>query len=88
MESQLATLKSNWNSVLDQLLSEDRIAWLAFFDARLVSLESATLTLSFADSEKFGGQHDFAAVRKPEHIAKLVAAIKSVTNQELTINEV
>lgn len=30
----LAQLKIQWNEVLDQLLEQDRIAWLAFFDAR------------------------------------------------------
>jgi hypothetical protein len=34
---QLAELKNRWNEVLDLLLLEDRIAWIAFFDARLVS---------------------------------------------------
>jgi hypothetical protein len=83
----LADLKSQWNQVLDAVLELDRIAWLAFFDARLVSLENAVLTLAWQDSEKFGGQHDFQAVRKPEHIAKLVQCIKQVTGSELEIRE-
>jgi len=87
MELDLPELKAQWNLVLDLLLAQDRIAWLAFFDARLVTLEDNQLTLSFADSEKFGGQHDFAAVRKPEHISKLVAAIKEVTGEDLVILE-
>ena len=87
MELDLAELKAQWNLVLDLLLAQDRIAWLAFFDARLVTLEGNQLTLSFADSEKFGGQHDFASVRKPEHISKLVAAIKEVTGEDLVILE-
>jgi hypothetical protein len=83
----LLELKAQWNAVLDALLEVDRIAWLAFFDARLVSLEGATLTLAWQDSEKFGGQHDFQSVRKPEHIAKLVDCIASVTGQTLVIVE-
>ena len=83
----LAELKAQWNAVLDAVLEVDRSAWLAFFDARLVSLVGTTLTLAWQDSEKFGGQHDFQAVRKPEHIAKLVACIEDVTGQTLTIVE-
>jgi len=86
-QDELTALKSQWNSVLDKILERDRIAWLAFFDARLASLEGSTLTLSFADSQKFGGDHNFASVRKPEHIAKLIAAIKDVTGAELVILE-
>ena len=86
-EMNLTDLKSQWNQVLDAVLEIDRIAWLAFFDARLVSLEGAVLTLAWQDSEKFGGQHDFQAVRKPEHIAKLVQSIKQVTGSELEIRE-
>ena len=86
-EMNLADLKSQWNQVLDAVLELDRIAWLAFFDARLVSLEGAVLTLAWQDSEKFGGQHDFQAIRKPEHIAKLVQCIKQVTGFELEIRE-
>jgi len=83
----LVQLKADWNAVLDQILAVNRIAWLAFFDARLVSLENSTLTLAWQDSEKFGGQHDFQSVRKPEHIALLVKCIQSETGLILEINE-
>ena len=84
---ELAQLKSEWNAVLDQLLELNRIAWLAFFDARLVSLENSVLTLAWQDSEKFGGQHDFQAVRRPEHIAQLNECITAVTGLNLEIVE-
>ena len=42
---ELLELKSVWNDVLDELEATNRIAWLAFFDARLVSLEEKVLTL-------------------------------------------
>jgi len=84
---ELTSLKSRWNEVLDALLADNRIAWLAFFDARLVSLENSVLTLAWQDSEKFGGQHDFQSVRKPEHVALLVECIKSVTGLSLEIHE-
>ena len=49
----LDQIKSRWNEVLDLLLENNRIIWLAFFDARLVSFENNQLTLDFADSQKF-----------------------------------
>lgn len=84
---QLTDLKARWNEVLDLLLHEDRIAWIAFFDARLVSYENKQLTLDFADSQKFSGPHDFKAVRNPDHTAKLIAAIKQVFGEEPAIIE-
>jgi hypothetical protein len=80
-------LKSQWNAVLDDLLNTDRIAWLAYFDARLVSLDGSKLTLSFADSEKFGGDHNYKSIRKPEHTAKIQSSIKRVTGKELEVVE-
>ncbi|NBY51733.1 MAG: hypothetical protein EBV63_04250 [Actinobacteria bacterium] len=74
----LSTLKSRWNEVLDLLEQENRIAWLAFFDARLVSLDNNNLKLSFVDAEKLSGAHDYAYVRKDSHRAALEAAIKSI----------
>ena len=84
---ELESLKAQWNQVLDYLLDADRIAWLAFFDARLVSLEADTLTINFSDSEKFGGKHDFARARNPKHAALLLEAITSVTGQSLIVVE-
>ena len=84
---ELAQLKNNWNAVLDDLLSVDRVAWLAYFDARLVSLENSQLTLNFADSEKFSGDHNYKSIRKPEHTAKLVASIKKITGADLEVVE-
>ena len=85
--TELTQLKANWNSVLDRVLASNRIAWLAFFDARLVSLENSVLTLAWQDSEKFGGQHDFQSVRNPEHTALLIECIKSETGLSLEIKE-
>ena len=44
---QLSELKGFWNQVLDELEATNRIAWLAFFDARLASLDGGVLTLDF-----------------------------------------
>jgi hypothetical protein len=88
VELTLEQLKEQWNQVLDALLDQDRIAWLAYFDARLVSLENGELTLSFADVSKFGGPHDYKSVRKPEHLAKLRTCIASIAGVDLAIVEV
>jgi hypothetical protein len=50
----LADVRSRWNEVLDLVEKSDRITWMAFFDARLASLEDSVLTLDYSDSAKFG----------------------------------
>jgi hypothetical protein len=86
-EFSLQTLKSSWNQVLDAILEVDRVAWLLWFDARLVKLEGDVLEVSFADSEKFSGDHNFKSARKPEQTAKLVSAILKVTGQKVEVIE-
>jgi hypothetical protein len=83
----LEQLKGCWNEVLDRVLDQDRIAWLAFFDARLVSLTPQALTITFSDVTKFGGEHNFSIARNPKHIAILQSAILEVTATELEIVE-
>ena len=58
--------------------AQNRVAWLAFFDARLVSFDNNTLKLSFVDAEKLSGAHDFSHVRKDSHRAALESAIKEI----------
>ena len=74
----LPMLKSRWNDVLDLLEHENRVAWLAFFDARLVSLDNNQLRLSFVDAEKLSGAHDYSFARKDSHRAALERAIKEI----------
>jgi hypothetical protein len=81
----LVEIKLRWNEVLDHLEAENRIAWLAFFDARLVSLDNEILKLSFIDAEKLAGSHDFTTVRKPEHRAALENSITQVLGISLAI---
>jgi hypothetical protein len=83
----LESLKGIWNQVLDRLLDQDRIAWLAFFDARLVAVSDETLTLSFADVTKLSGDHNFSIARNPRHIALLQSAIQEVVGVDLEIIE-
>ena len=83
----LAGLKARWNEVLDELLESDRVAWIAFFDARLVSFEENQLTLDFSDSQKFASAHDFKQTRNSAHTHSLISAIKTVLGISPTIIE-
>jgi hypothetical protein len=84
---QLEEIKNRWNEVLDLLLEIDRVTWLAFFDARLVSFENNQLTLDFADSQKFANPHDFKKTRNPSHTNSLIEAIERVFGFTPTIIE-
>lgn len=86
-EFSLETLKLSWNQILDAVLEVDRVAWLLWFDARLVKLEGNILEVNFADSEKFSGDHNFKSARKPEQTAKLISAILKVTGEKLEVVE-
>ena len=84
---QLEDIKNRWNEVLDLLLEMDRVTWLSFFDARLVSLDNNQLTLDFADSQKFANPHDFKKTRNPSHTKSLIEAIERVFGFTPTIIE-
>lgn len=84
----LEGINARWNEVLDAVLEQDRVAWLAFFDARIISVDSDLLTISFADAQKFSGDHDFSIARNPRHIALLQEMIQKVLNQSLRVEEV
>ena len=86
MDTDLASLRSRWNDVLDLLESGDRIAWLVFFDARLASFDNNVLTLDFSDARKFASSHEYQAVR-PKHKESLAAAIKEVFSIDVAIEE-
>ena len=80
----LAQLRQQWNSVLDQLESIDRIAWISFFDARLAEFDGHTLHLDFSDSRKFGSAHEYSEIRDRQ-IATLRSVIKHVLDIEIEI---
>ena len=86
MDTNLGTLRSRWNEVLDLLESNDRVAWLVFFDARLASFENNVLTLDFSDARKFASSHEYQAVR-PKHKEVLASAIKEVFGTDIVIEE-
>ena len=83
----LAELRSRWNDVLDHLESHDRIAWIAYFDARLADLDGQKLSLDFSDARKFSGGHEYSPTR--EKLEKsLIASISAVLNVNLMIIEI
>ena len=84
---ELDQIKQQWNEVLDLLLESNRVAWLAFFDARLVSFEDNQLTLDFTDSQKFANAHDFKQTRNPAHTQALIDAIETVLGIQPAIIE-
>lgn len=82
---ELNELKSYWNQVLDELEATNRIAWLAFFDARLASLEGDVLTLDFSDATKFQEGHDVKKTLPEKSHSALTDAIKKIVDIEVTL---
>ena len=85
VQLELSTIKNRWNEVLDLLEKENRVAWLAYFDARLVSLDNNNLRLSFVDAEKLSGAHDYSYVRKDSHRAALEKAVNEIFGVSVAI---
>ena len=83
---ELVEIRAQWNRVLDALESENRVAWIAYFDARLGSFENGTLTLDFSDSRKFATSHEYSETR-PNLKSALVEAIKSTIGIDVEIIE-
>lgn len=82
---ELNELKSYWNQVLDELEATNRIAWLAFFDARLASLVGSVLTLDFSDATKFQEGHDLKKTLPEKSHSALTDAIKKIVGVEVTL---
>ena len=82
---ELSELKGRWNDVLDELEATDRIAWLAFFDARLADLDDDVLTLDFSDASKFKDGHDLKSTVSENIHKALIAAIEKVTGLTLSL---
>lgn len=82
---ELTELKGRWNEVLDELEATDRIAWLAFFDARLADLTEGVLSLDFSDATKFQDGHDIKKTLPVSSHNSLIAAIKKITGLTLTL---
>ena len=82
---ELLELKSIWNDVLDELEATNRIAWLAFLDARLAKLENQVLTLDFSDASKFQDGHDVKSTVSNNTYDALLTAIEKLTGLSLTL---
>jgi hypothetical protein len=82
---ELVELKGRWNEVLDELESTDRIAWLAFFDARLADLSDGVLTLDFSDATKFQDGHDLKKTLPETSHKSLTAAIEKIAGVTLKL---
>ena len=83
---ELRQIRERWNEVLDALLEQDRIAWLAFFDARLAGFDGKLLTLDFSDSRKLGAAHEYSEARLRQHLL-LITTIKECFDIEVEIAE-
>lgn len=82
----IGELRAQWSEVLSLLESQNRMAWLSFFDARLAGIEGNILFLDYSDVRKFSGAHEYSLIRQG-HIDELCNAIKVITGQELQIQE-
>jgi hypothetical protein len=83
---ELEQIRAQWNQVLDELESTNRIAWIAYFDARLSSFNDGVLTLDFSDSRKFATAHEYSETR-PNLKSALVQAIKATIGIDVEIIE-
>lgn len=84
----IADIKTRWNEVLDVLESKDRIAWLVFFDARLVSYHEGLLQLDFSDPNKFSGAHDYGSTKREKFRPILEEVLQEIFHTPIQIGEV
>jgi hypothetical protein len=83
---EIEQIRSRWNDVLDTLESHNRIAWIAYFDARLISYTDGVLALDFSDSRKFATSHEYSETR-PNLKAALITSVKEVLGITVEISE-
>jgi hypothetical protein len=84
---QLSEIKARWNEVLDELERTDRVAWLAYFDGRLVSYDAGVLTMDFSDPNKFSGGHDYSQVRHERFRPALEKTLKDIFGIQIAVAE-
>jgi hypothetical protein len=80
-EVTLTEIRDKWNEVLDHLERLNRIAWMAFFDARLESFNNGRLTLDFSDPSKLGAGHDYhdARIRLAPQLASVIRDVIGIS---------
>jgi hypothetical protein len=83
----LPQFRSRWNDVLDHLERQDRIAWIAYFDARLADFDGVKLSLDFSDARKFSGGHEYSPTREKLQNS-LISSIKSILDIDIKIEEI
>lgn len=83
----LPEIKARWNDVLDLLEARDRIAWLVFFDARLVSFSAEELKLDFSDPNKFSGAHDYGSEKREKFRPALEEVLLEIFQIPIKISE-
>jgi hypothetical protein len=83
---EIEQIRGRWNDVLDTLESHNRVAWIAYFDARLISFAEGLLTLDFSDSRKFAASHEYSETR-PNLKAALISSIHEVLGLTVEIRE-
>jgi hypothetical protein len=83
----LSELRSRWNDVLDHLESHDRVAWIAYFDARLAEFDGVKLSLDFSDARKFSGGHEYSPTREKLQNS-LISSIEATLNLDIQIEEI
>ena len=83
----LPELRSRWNDVLDHLESQDRVAWIAYFDARLADFDGVKLSLDFSDARKFSGGHEYSPTRDKLQNS-LISSIKFILDIDVKIEEI
>jgi hypothetical protein len=82
---ELLELKGRWNEVLDELEATDRVAWLAFFDARLADLTDGVLTLDFSDATKFQDGHDLKKTLPETSHKSLIDAVLKIAGVKVAL---
>ena len=83
---EIEQIRSRWNDVLDNLESHNRVAWIAYFDARLISFQDGVITLDFSDSRKFATSHEYSETR-PNLKTALITSIDQVLGLKVEIRE-
>ena len=83
--AELSALKARWNDVLFNLESQSRVAWLLYFDARLVSFEDGVLTIDFSDPQRFDQEQTYPINTDVRHRDALLAAVTAVTGQVISL---
>lgn len=85
-EISLQDLRGRWNEVLDLIEQQDRIVWMAYFDARLESFDNGRLTLDFSDSRKLATGHDYQEARL-RHRSLVQSAIYDIFKVSVVVVE-